>query len=254
MLPLESSDPAHDRPRGSAWLILAADGSPNALGNPGAEIVAVDSDERFVRVLLGERPRVAIVSVPPAGPDALATAAVERSRRPALRLVLLNDPVDVAGRLHALEQGFDVALPSTIAAHELAGRISWLLARPRLRPTGRLSVAVDTELDPVAHRIRRGGQEVHLRPKESAACPARDAPRPRLQPARAHRSRLGPGLRRRSPHRRRPRALDPLEDRNGYGPPGQPRHGPRHGLPARPAGPLRRHDGPPGAPPVLIEP
>ena len=168
MLPLESNDPIHDRPRGSAWLILAADGSPNALGNPGAEIVVVDSDERFVRVLLGERPRVAIVSVPPAGPDALATAAVERSRRPALRLVLLNDPVDIAGRLHALEQGFDDALPSTIAAHELAGRISWLLARPRLRPTGRLSVAVDTELDPVAHRIRRGGQEVHLRPKEFA--------------------------------------------------------------------------------------
>jgi DNA-binding response OmpR family regulator len=168
MLPFESNDPAHDRPRGSAWLILAAGGSLNALGSPGAEIVVVDSDERFVRVLLGERPRVAIVSVPPAGPDALATAVVERSRRPALRLVLVNDPADVAGRLHALEQGFDDALPSTTPANELAGRISWLLARPRLRPTGRLSVAVDTELDPVAHRIRRGGQEVHLRPKEFA--------------------------------------------------------------------------------------
>lgn len=169
MLPLELTDPGHDRPRGSAWLILAADGSANALlGTPGAEVVVVDTDERFVRVLLGERPRVAVVSVPPAGPDALATAVVERSRRPALRLVLLNDPADVAGRLHALEQGFDDALPSTIAANELAGRITWLLARPRLRPTGRLSVAVDTELDPVAHRIRRGGQEVHLRPKEFA--------------------------------------------------------------------------------------
>jgi len=138
------------------------------LGHPGTEVVVVDSDERFVRVLLGERPRVAVVSVPPAGPDALATAVVERSRRPALRLVLVNEPADVAGRLHALEQGFDDALPSTIPANELAGRISWLLARPRLRPTGRLSVAVDTELDPVAHRIRRGGQEVHLRPKEFA--------------------------------------------------------------------------------------
>src|SRR6476660_6267687 len=105
MLPDDSNDPANDRPRGSAWLILAAGGPANTmLGHPGTEVVVVDSDERFVRVLLGERRRGAVVSVPPAGPDALATAVVERSRRPALRLVLVNEPADVAGRLHALEQ------------------------------------------------------------------------------------------------------------------------------------------------------
>jgi DNA-binding response OmpR family regulator len=163
-----SLDTERDHPRGSAWLILAAGGPATDLARVSSDVVVVDTTERFVRVLLGERPRVAVVSVPPAGPDALASAAVERSRRPALRLVLVNDPADVAGRLHALEQGFDDALPSTIGAEELAGRIGWLVARPRQRPTGRLSVAIDTELDPVAHRIRRGGREVHLRPKEFA--------------------------------------------------------------------------------------
>jgi two-component system, OmpR family, response regulator RegX3 len=168
MLPEDPIETSHDRPHGSAWLVLASEGPASALLDLSADVVLVASTERFVRVLLGERPRVAVVSVPPAGPDALASAVVERSRRPALRLVLLNDPDDIAGRLHALEQGFDDALPTTISPEELAGRISLLVSRPRQRPTGRLSVAVDTELDPVAHRIRRGGREVHLRPKEFA--------------------------------------------------------------------------------------
>ena len=169
MLTEESTGSPAERSRGSAWLVLADDGPASALpDHVSGGVVIVDTDERFVRVLLGERPRVAIVTVPPAGPDALATAAVERSRRPGLRLVLVNGPSDVAGRLRALEQGFDDALPGTVSTEELAGRIALLVTRPRLRPTGRLSVAVDTELDPVAHRIRRGGQEVHLRPKEFA--------------------------------------------------------------------------------------
>jgi two-component system response regulator RegX3 len=165
----DPSDPTFEHHRGASWLIVATDGPAIGLGDHlAADLTIVDTDERFVRVLLGERPRVAVVCLPPAGPDALASAALERSRRPALRLVLVNDPADVAGRLHALEQGFDDALPSTITSAELAGRLSLLVARPRQRPSGRLSIAVDTELDPVAHRIRRGGREVHLRPKEFA--------------------------------------------------------------------------------------
>lgn len=168
MLPDHPLEPARDRPPGSSWLVLASGGPATMLGELSADVLLVESTERFVRVLLGERPRVAVVSVPPAGPDALASAAVERSRRPALRIVLVNDPDDVTGRLHALEQGFDDALPASISPEELAGRISLLVSRPRQRSTGRLSVAIDTELDPVAHRIRRGGHEVHLRPKEFA--------------------------------------------------------------------------------------
>ena len=169
MGPDESTDRTNDRRRGLGWLVLATEGPASALhGHSSADVVVVDTDERFIRVLMGERPRVAIVSVPPAGPDALGSAALERSRRPILRLVLVNDPGDVAGRLHALEQGYDDALPSTISTEELAGRVALLVSRPRQRPTGRLSVAIDTELDPVAHRIRRGGRDVHLRPKEFA--------------------------------------------------------------------------------------
>ena len=165
----DPSVPTIERQPGAGWLIIARDGPASHLeGLVTADLIVVDTDERFVRVLLGERPRVAIVSVPPAGSDALASAALERSRRPVLRLVLVNDPADSAGRLHALAQGFDDALPSTITAEELAGRVSLLVTRPPQRPSGRLSVGVDTELDPVAHRIRRGGREVHLRPKEFA--------------------------------------------------------------------------------------
>ena len=124
MLPFESNDPAHDRPRGSAWLILARGrigrtrcSATRARRSSWSTATSASCASSSASGLASP-----IVGVPPAGPDALATAAVERSRRPALRLVLLNDPADVAGRLHALEQGFDDALPSTIAAHELAGR------------------------------------------------------------------------------------------------------------------------------------
>lgn len=162
---------AHDggiRPSGSTWLALAVDGPAFGLAGHSGALVVVGSDERFARALTEERPRVVILTVPPAGPEALATAVEHRHDRTAMCLVLVNHPADVAGRLRALERGFDEALPNTIAPEELAGRIAILVARPRRRPDNRLAVAADTELDPIAHRIRRAGHEVHLRPKEFA--------------------------------------------------------------------------------------
>jgi DNA-binding response OmpR family regulator len=168
MLRDDPIEPAPDRTRSSAWLALAVDGPAFSLAGYGGAVVVVGSDERFVRALNDERPRVAILSVPPAGLEALVAAAEHRRRRAGLRLVLINHPADIAGRLQALERGFDDALPNTISPEELAGRIAILVARRRQRPGGHLSVAADTELDPVAHRIRRGGRDVHLRPKEFA--------------------------------------------------------------------------------------
>jgi len=149
-------------------LSLAVDGPAAALAGQRRAIALVSSDDRFVRALVDQRPQVAILSVPPAGLTAMAAAADQRRHRANLRIVLVNDPADVTGRLRALDRGFDDALPSSISAEELAGRISILLTRPQRRPNGHLSVADDTELDPVAHRIRRAGREVHMRPKEFA--------------------------------------------------------------------------------------
>src|SRR3981081_4133410 len=99
MPPGDPTDPTLEHHHGTSWLIIATDGPATELGgHVAAGLTIVDTDERFVRILLGERPRVAILGLPPAGPDALRSAALERSRRPALRLVLVNDPADVAGR------------------------------------------------------------------------------------------------------------------------------------------------------------
>jgi DNA-binding response OmpR family regulator len=109
-----------------------------------------------------------VVASPPAVTIELLAAVTERRQRPGLRLIFLNDPSDVAGRLDALALGFDDALPISIDPVELAGRARLLLAGS---PSGsgtarRIPIAHEVLLDLVGRRVQRRGSEVHLRPKE----------------------------------------------------------------------------------------
>lgn len=153
----------------ATWLVLATDG-------PGLEVdryapaptrVRCEADPaRFVRLLASDRPRVALVAEPPAGPRQLTIVRDERRRRHGLRTIHLSPVDDVAARLAALRDGFDEALPQTIGAAELAARATLLEARSRSRPPTALPIAAGFELDLVAHELRLDGRAVHLRPKE----------------------------------------------------------------------------------------
>ncbi len=90
----------------------------------------------------------------------------ERRRRPRLRIVHLAPEADVEARLRALRLGFDEALPTSVGAEELLGRLALLDERIRPRPGTTVRIADDVELDLVAHELRRGGRPIHLRPKE----------------------------------------------------------------------------------------
>jgi two-component system response regulator RegX3 len=159
-----------DRPAAerSTWVVLADD-------TLGARLADVAGDVRlrmtggasaFASTLVHERPRIALVATPPARPDDLATAARERRRRSALRLLYLSPPDDIDGRIAALKLGFDEALPATLDTRELVGRIRWLEERARPGGATELTVADGIVLDTVAHELRNDERRIHLRPKE----------------------------------------------------------------------------------------
>jgi DNA-binding response OmpR family regulator len=155
--------PSHDLGARPTWIALATDGPILAL--PESVRVVLDP-ATFIALLDRVRPHIAIVSEPPASPMLLDHLALERRRRPSLRIVHLAAIDAVDARLHALRLGFDESLPGTIDPDELHGRLTLLDQRAHVRTTDPIPVGHDLVLDLVAHELRRGGRTVHLRPKE----------------------------------------------------------------------------------------
>jgi DNA-binding response OmpR family regulator len=157
-----------DRGVHTAWLVLASEGP--ALDLPvlvhDAAVLVVSDAREFQASLEQMRPRIALLSMPPAGPAEVAMLAHERRRRPLLRTALLAPEGAALERLAALELGFDDAIPTCVEPRELAGRLTILAERARSRPGPMLPIGPDTELDLAAHELRRNGLLVHLRPKE----------------------------------------------------------------------------------------
>jgi DNA-binding response OmpR family regulator len=151
-----------------SWVALA-DGGPVGLlsGMVGARMLQATADPaEFAEMLRSARPRIAIVGTPPADADDLAVALHERRRRPGLRVVVVSPPDAISARLDALRAGADEAHPDTIDPAELGARLAILEERTRPRHDTTLAVTHETDLDLVAHEVRRAGALIHLRPKE----------------------------------------------------------------------------------------
>jgi DNA-binding response OmpR family regulator len=151
-----------------SWIALADSGPILDLRSivGSRTIVSTDDPRAFADLLRGGRPRIAILATPPAGLAELDIALAERRRRPSLRVVVLSPSDAIAERLAALRAGADEALADTIDPAELGARLAILEERSRARHETVLAVTDDTELDLVAHQVRRNGSLVHLRPKE----------------------------------------------------------------------------------------
>jgi two-component system response regulator RegX3 len=150
----------------TGWLILADARQAEDLGPwlHHGQVRVVSSPARFRILLLTDEPRVVVCGRPPADRDTLDLVLAERRRRPSMRAVHVAPPDAVAEPLEALEAGFDDALPSTVPARELLGRLAWLEGRwPRY---DHLPVAPGLDFDPVGQVLCRGNGTVHLRPKE----------------------------------------------------------------------------------------
>jgi DNA-binding response OmpR family regulator len=128
--------------------------------------VAMVLPDAFGAAASGLTRGVIVVQVPPADGDAIVAVASLRRRRPAVRLMLASQPDRISERLDALAAGYDDAVPSTLHALEIAGRIAVLIERSRDGVRGAIRVADGVELDLAARALRRDGRLVHLRPLE----------------------------------------------------------------------------------------
>lgn len=154
--------------RRAEWLLLASEELSSSLRDwvPGVDLRAVTLPAAFASVLVGDRPRLAILFAPPAGAEEISLLARERQRRPGLRAVLVNEATAVDQRLEALRSGLDDALPDQIDPRELAVRLQRLVGEVAHEPGDRrLRIREGVELDMAAHELRERGQYVHLRPK-----------------------------------------------------------------------------------------
>jgi DNA-binding response OmpR family regulator len=154
----------------ATWLVLATDGPATELeGLTGGTVYVrtVADASTFSSVLINDRPRIAIVTEPPAGPSEFSLLRQEQRRRhQALRTIHLSPASAITQRLGALRSGFDEALSTAVDPVELAERAMILEEQARARPGLRLPVADGFELDLVAHELRLDGTAIHLRPKE----------------------------------------------------------------------------------------
>lgn len=133
----------------------------------GLRLRLAPTSEAFLNQLGTERPRVAVVGAPPATLDTVEAVAALRRRRPTLHCILINAAEAVDERLHALELGYDAALPAGVAMAELAGRATLLARAPAVHPQRhRIPVGEGIELDLARGCLLRDGRMVHLRPKE----------------------------------------------------------------------------------------
>jgi len=152
-----------------SWIALAAGGPVARLSElaTAATLRVTRDPATFAGLLTLTRPRIAILARPTACTVDLDAVLRERKRRPSLRIVLLSPLDAIEERLEALRAGVDEALADTIEPAELFARLTILEERAKARhETTVLRVTEDASVDLIAHEVRRGGELVHLRPKE----------------------------------------------------------------------------------------
>lgn len=81
-------------------------------------------------------------------------------------IVMLTARGEEEDRIRGLKTGADDYVTKPFSPRELMARVEELLRRSRPSLTGDSLVFGDIELDPTSHRVRRGGEALHLGPTE----------------------------------------------------------------------------------------
>lgn len=89
--------------------------------------------------------------------------AKESARVPIIMLTARGEEED---KIRGLKTGADDYLTKPFSPRELLARAEALLRRSRPALTGEMLTFSDLELDPAAHRVKRGGEVLHLGPTE----------------------------------------------------------------------------------------
>lgn len=89
--------------------------------------------------------------------------ARESARVPIIMLTARGEEED---KIRGLKTGADDYLTKPFSPRELLARAEALLRRSRPALAGEMLAFADLELDPAAHRVKRGGEVLHLGPTE----------------------------------------------------------------------------------------
>lgn len=116
---------------------------------------------------LTQSPDVAIVDVMLPGRDGLALIDELRRQGRTTPVLILSARRSVDDRVRGLQAGGDDYLTKPFAFEELLARIRALLRRRATEPVDILALG-DLALDRTARRVKRGGRELDLTPKEFA--------------------------------------------------------------------------------------
>jgi two-component system, OmpR family, phosphate regulon response regulator PhoB len=81
-------------------------------------------------------------------------------------IIMLTARGEEEDRIRGLKTGADDYVTKPFSPRELVARVEALLRRSRPAIGGETLAYADIELDPATHRVRRGGENVHLGPTE----------------------------------------------------------------------------------------
>lgn len=81
-------------------------------------------------------------------------------------VIMLTARGEEADKLRGLEVGADDYVTKPFSPSELVARVRAVLRRAKPQPQGETLTYRDLNMDLITHRVRRGGQEIHLGPTE----------------------------------------------------------------------------------------
>jgi two-component system KDP operon response regulator KdpE len=154
-------------------IILVVDDEPairrllrTSLVGQGYEVVEAEDGASALAAVAREKPDLVILDL--GLPDLSGIEVIRDLRqRSALPIIVLSVRDDERGKVEALDGGADDYVTKPFGVDELVARIRTAL-RHRFQAQGEkpLFVAGDLTVDLVRRSVRRGGEEVHLSPKE----------------------------------------------------------------------------------------
>lgn len=100
------------------------------------------------------------------GMDGLAIVKAMRAAGIKTPVLFLTTMTGVGDRVEGLEAGGDDYLVKPFAFAELMARLNALARRPAMNDTPTILRAADLEMNLISRKLRRGGKEIHLQPRE----------------------------------------------------------------------------------------
>lgn len=138
------------------------------LGKEGFSTTTVaDGEEALIRIE-EERPDIVLLDwmLPSVSGIEVCRRLRGRSETKNIPIVMLTARAEEADKVRGLDTGADDYIVKPFSMNELAARMKAVLRRIRPGLVAEAVVFGDIEIDRAAHRVRRGGDEIHLGPTE----------------------------------------------------------------------------------------